>query len=96
MSEFILMALVQLFAIVSASVKKKIYDSYRTRVTTAGNIDVVTIVRGADEAALREAVASCVAAVKTPLTRYILMPSFDLPADTRIGNVRAFLAGADR
>jgi hypothetical protein len=34
--------------------------------------------------------------VKTPLTRYILMPSCDLPADTRIGNVKAFLAGAGR
>jgi uroporphyrinogen-III decarboxylase len=74
----------------------EIYDSYHTRVTTAGNIDVVNIVRGGDEATLREAVASCVAAVKTPLTRYILMPSCDLPADTRIGNVKAFLAGADR
>ena len=74
----------------------EIYDSYRSRVTTAGNIDVVNIVRGGDEATLREAVASCVAAVKTPLTRYILMPSCDLPADTRIGNVKAFLAGADR
>ena len=74
----------------------EIYDSYHTRVTTAGNVDVVNIVRGGDEATLREAVASCVAAVKTPLTRYILMPSCDLPADTRIGNVKAFLAGAGR
>jgi len=74
----------------------EIYDSYHTRVTTAGNIDAVNIVRGGDEATLREAVASCVAAVKTPLTRYILMPSCDLPADTRIGNVKAFLAGSNR
>lgn len=74
----------------------EIYDSYQARVTTAGNVDVVTIVRGADEAALRTAVASCVSAVETPLTRYVLMPSCDLPADTRIGNVRAFLAGPDR
>lgn len=74
----------------------EIYDSYQTRVTTAGNVDVVNIVRGGDEAALREAVASCLAAVQTPLTRYILMPSCDLPADTRIGNVRAFLATPDR
>jgi len=74
----------------------EIYDCYQTRVTTAGNIDVVNIVRGGDEATLREAVASCVAAVKTPLTRYILMPSCDLPADTPVGNVKAFLADADR
>jgi uroporphyrinogen decarboxylase len=74
----------------------EIYDRYHDRVTTAGNIDVVKFVRGGDEAKLREAVASCIAAVATPLTRYILMPSCDLPADTRIENVRAFLAGADR
>ena len=74
----------------------EIYDSYCSRVTTAGNVDVVNIVRGGDEKTLRETVASCVAAVKTPLTRYILMPSCDLPADTRIGNVKAFLAAADR
>jgi uroporphyrinogen-III decarboxylase len=71
------------------------YNRYRSRVTTAGNVDVVGIVRGGDEAALHEAVAACVAAVKTPLTRYILMPSCDLPADTRIENVRAFLGAAD-
>lgn len=74
----------------------EIYDCNHTRVTTAGNIDIVNIVRGGDEATLREAVALCVAAVKTPLTRYILMPSCDLPADTRIENVKTFLAGADR
>ena len=71
------------------------YDSFRSRVTTAGNVDVIAFVRGGDEAGLRQAVASCVAAITTPLTRYILMPSCDLPADTRIENVRAFLAGAD-
>jgi uroporphyrinogen decarboxylase len=73
----------------------EIYNSYRSRVTTAGNVDVVNLVRGGDEATLHEAVASCIAAVKTPLTRYILMPSCDLPSDTRIENVRTFLSGAD-
>lgn len=73
----------------------EIYGSYRARVTTAGNVDVIGAVRGGDEAKLREAVAACVAAVSTPLERYILMPSCDLPADTRIANVRAFLAAAD-
>jgi uroporphyrinogen decarboxylase len=71
------------------------YDSFRSRVTTAGNVDVIAFVRGGDEAGVRTAVASCVAAITNPLTRYILMPSCDLPADTRIENVRAFLAGAD-
>jgi uroporphyrinogen decarboxylase len=73
----------------------EVYDRYRSRVTTAGNVDVVNLVRGGSEEALREAVASCVRSVKDPLTRYILMPSCDLPADTRIENVRVFLAGTD-
>ena len=74
----------------------EVYDRYHTRLTTAGNVDVIQCVRGADEAGLREAVAACIAAVRTPLTRYILMPSCDLPPDTSIGNVRAFLACASR
>ena len=74
----------------------EVYDRYHTRLTTARNVDVIQCVRGADEAALREAVAACIAAVRTPLTRYILMPSCDLPPDTSIGNVRAFLACASR
>jgi uroporphyrinogen decarboxylase len=72
----------------------EVYARYRSRVTTAGNVDVVQCVRGGDEAAVRAAVAACAAEVGTPLERYILMPSCDLPADTRIENVRAFLAGA--
>jgi uroporphyrinogen-III decarboxylase len=72
----------------------QIYDRYRSRVTTAGNVDVIACVRGGDETSLREAVASCIAAISTPLTRYILMPSCDLPADTRIEKVQAFLACA--
>jgi uroporphyrinogen decarboxylase len=74
----------------------EVYDLYRDRAVTAGNVDVVGIVRGGGEAALEAAVAACVAAVKTPLRRYILMPSCDLPVDTPAGNVRAFLACADR
>ena len=73
----------------------EVYDRYRSRLTVAGNVDVIQSVRGGSEAALREAVGACVAAVQTPLARYILMPSCDLPADTRIENVRAFLACAD-
>ena len=73
----------------------EVYDRYHTRLTTAGNVDVIHAVRGGSEGALREAVGACVGAVRTPLERYILMPSCDLPVDTRIENVRAFLAAAD-
>ncbi|HEY6001121.1 MAG TPA: uroporphyrinogen decarboxylase family protein [bacterium] len=74
----------------------EVHDLYGRRTTTAGNVDVIQCVRGGDEAAIREAVRACVAGVRTPLERYILMPSCDLPADTRIENVRAFLAAADQ
>lgn len=73
----------------------EVHEQYRSRLTTAGNVDVIHAVRGGSEAALREAVGACVGAVKNPLARYILMPSCDLPADTKIENVRTFLACAD-
>jgi uroporphyrinogen decarboxylase len=73
----------------------EVCDLYGSRVTVAGNVDVIHSVRGGNEATIRKAVESCVGAVKDPLTRYILMPSCDLPADTRIENVRMFLAAAD-
>lgn len=72
----------------------EVYDRYRSRTTTAGNVDVVGVVRGASAAGVRAAVAACVGAVADPHVRYILMPSCDLPADTPIDNVRAFLACA--
>lgn len=73
----------------------EVHDRWRGRVTTAGNVDVVEVVRGGGAGNVREAVASCLAGVRDPLSRYILMPSCDLPADTPVGNVRAFLdAGA--
>jgi uroporphyrinogen decarboxylase len=75
---------------------REVYELYRRRTTTAGNVDVIQQVRGGDESTIREAVRACVASVPTPLERYILMPSCDLPADTRIENVRAFLAAADQ
>lgn len=71
-----------------------VYTEYRSRVTTAGNVDVVHCVRGGDERTLREAIRACVGSVPTPLSRYILMPSCDLPADTGIEKVRMFLDAA--
>lgn len=74
----------------------EVYERYRDKAVTAGNVDVVNVVRGGDEAGIREAVAACVSAVADPRARYILMPSCDLPADTPLCNVSAFLACADR
>jgi uroporphyrinogen-III decarboxylase len=73
----------------------EVYERYRDRATTGGNVDVVGVVRGGDEAQVRQAAVACVAAVRTPRRRFILMPSCDLPADTALANVRAFLTGAD-
>jgi uroporphyrinogen decarboxylase len=74
----------------------EVYECYRGKLVTAGNVDVVNVVRGGDATSIREAVAACVSAVPDPFTRYILMPSCDLPADTPLSNVRTFLACADR
>lgn len=74
----------------------EVYECYREKVVTAGNVDVVNVVRGGDERAIYDAVAGCVSAVADPRTGYILMPSCDLPADTSLRNVKTFLASADR
>lgn len=74
----------------------EVYGRYRDTAVTAGNVDVVGVVRGGDEASIRASVAACISAVPERRSRYILMPSCDLPADTPLANVRAFLACADR
>lgn len=73
----------------------EVYSRYRGRVTTAGNVDVIDVVRGGDATARRAAVAACIGAVADPLRRYVLMPSCDLPADTPAAHVREFLAAVD-
>ena len=74
----------------------EVYELYRDRVVTAGNVDVINTIFGGDQALLCRAVSGCVAAVSDPLMRYILMPSCDLPPDTPLGKAREFLACADR
>ncbi len=69
---------------------------YRGKVVIAGNVDVVRTVFGGDETQICEAVAACCSAIPRPFRNFILMPSCDLPPDTSIGNVKAFLACADR
>jgi uroporphyrinogen-III decarboxylase len=73
----------------------EVYGLCRGRAVTAGNVDVVQVVRGGDAAARRAAVADCLGGVADPLEGYILMPSCDLPADTPSGHVRELLAAAD-
>ncbi|MGE5894527.1 MAG: uroporphyrinogen decarboxylase family protein [bacterium] len=74
----------------------EVYELYRRRAVTAGNVDVINTVFGGDPALLCDAVSECVAQIPDPSQRYILMPSCDLPPDTPMRNAREFLACADR
>ena len=71
------------------------YGLYRESTVTAGNVDAVAVLARGDEAAVRRGVAACVGQVGDPRLRYILMPSCDLPVETPLRNVTAFLAAAD-
>lgn len=72
------------------------YQTYCQKVVTAGNVDVVNVVFGGDAELIRTSVMDCVRSVPDPFTKYILMPSCDLPPDTPLKNARTFLACADR
>lgn len=74
----------------------EVYELYRDRVVTAGNVDVVNTIFGGTPAEIFSKVSECLAAVSDPHQAYILMPSCDLPPDTSLSNVREFLASADR
>ncbi len=74
----------------------EVYELYRDRVVTAGNVDVVNVLFGGDPGRIRDAVAECISRVSDPFMRYILMPSCDLPPETPMRNVEEFLASADR
>ncbi len=71
------------------------YRLYNGRLVTAGNVDVINTIFGGDPALICKAVANCVAGISDPFHNYILMPSCDLPPDTPLHNVEAFLACAD-
>lgn len=73
----------------------EVYQLYRERTVTAGNVDVINTIFGGDPGLLCTAVSKCIAGVSYPYRRYILMPSCDLPPDTPIRNVQQFLACAD-
>jgi uroporphyrinogen-III decarboxylase len=72
------------------------YQLYSPRTVTAGNVDVIKTVFSGDPGAMCSAVADSVAGIHDLLTKFILMPSCDLPPDAPLPNVRAFLACADR
>lgn len=74
----------------------EVYELYRDRVVTAGNVDVINTIFGGDPALLCKAVSECVAQISDPYRKYILMPSCDLPPDTPLRNVKEFLACANR
>jgi uroporphyrinogen decarboxylase len=73
----------------------EVYDLYHGNTVTAGNVDAVNILAGGDPASICAAVSGCVTALSDPHRRFILMPSCDLPPDTPLSNVEAFLACAD-
>jgi len=69
---------------------------YGQRLTVGGNVDVIKTVFGGTSEQIRDAVSECVAGLSRPFQRFILMPSCDLPPDTTLANVKAFLACADQ
>jgi len=72
------------------------YALYHRRVVTAGNVDVVKHVCDGDPAQLSAAVTASLAGIPDPFSKFILLPSCDLPPETPRRNAEAFLACADR
>lgn len=73
----------------------EVYELYRTRTVTAGNVDAVNTLFRGDAARICREVSACVAGVSDPSRGYILMPSCDLPPDTPLQHAKDFLACAD-
>ena len=71
------------------------YDLYRGDTVTAGNVDVVDTIASGDPHSICVSVRDCLSEVSDPEQGFILMPSCDLPPDTPLPNVEAFLACAD-
>lgn len=72
------------------------YRNYSDRLVTAGNVDVIKSVFGSEPGTICGAVNACLSGIPEVLRRFILMPSCDLPPDTPLANVKAFLACADQ
>jgi uroporphyrinogen decarboxylase len=74
----------------------EVYELYRQKVVTAGNVDVINTIYGGKPEKICETVSACVSGISDPYQKYILMPSCDLPPDTSLRNVKKFLSCADR
>jgi uroporphyrinogen decarboxylase len=74
----------------------EVYELYRQKVVTAGNVDVINTIYGGKPEKICEEVSARVSEISDPYEKYILMPSCDLPPDTPLRNVKEFLACADR
>ncbi len=74
----------------------EVYELYRQKLVTAGNVDVINTIYGGKPEKICEAVSACVSGIPDPYQKYILMPSCDLPPDTPLRNVKEFLSCADR
>ena len=59
-------------------------------------MDVIKDVFGGNPGMMCETVNATVFDILDPFRRFILMPSCDLPPDTPLKNVKAFLACADQ
>lgn len=73
----------------------EVYDLYRGRAVTAGNVDAVNTIASGDPDSICASVRDCLSSVSDPHQGFILMPSCDLPPDTPLLNAEAFLACAD-
>lgn len=71
------------------------YELYRGKTVTAGNVDAINTILGGDEKSICTAVHSCIKAVSDPYQRFILMSSCDIPPETPLDNVQAFLSCAE-
>ncbi len=73
----------------------EVYELYRAKAITAGNVDAINTILGGDSESICRAVHSCIGAIADPRHRFILMSSCDIPPDTTLGNVQTFLSCAE-
>ncbi|UCG79267.1 MAG: hypothetical protein JSV21_05435 [Nitrospirota bacterium] len=76
----------------------KLSDAHKLwgdKVVLAGNVDVINTVLGGTPDKICNAVRESLDGLPDPFINYIMMPSCDLPPDTPLKNVEAFLKCAD-
>ena len=72
------------------------YEAFKDKTVTAGNVHVIDVIQSGDKERIRSATSECLSEVSDPFKKYILMPSCDLPVNTPLDHVKAFLSCADR